>query len=228
MRTFEEVATLERSATVKTRVSQILENAILWGMIGKDEVLNEVALAEKFKVSRTPVREALQELGSMGLLESAGRRGKRVRRIQKKEVRELFWLRQVLEGAIAERLALNGLTNEQSAEIDRHLERQKDAMSADDLSVFLSADISFHIDLAGFLDYPKVKAIVINLRQLLQILGLKAIRQKGRLQDVLSEHTKLVEAIKHGDAIAARRAANEHLARTEQLVIAELERERDI
>ncbi len=204
-----------------------MESVILWGSIGANEVLNETALAEKFKVSRTPVREALQELSSMGLLESAGGRGKRVRRIQPKEVRELFWLRQVLEGAIAERLAQTGVTQEQSSEIDRHLERQRDAMRADDLRAFLSADFSFHIDLASFLDFPKVKAVVINLRQLLQLLGLKAVRQEGRLEEVLSEHTKLAEAIKRGDAVAARQAAHYHLARTEQLVIAELEREAD-
>ena len=216
---------IDRPETVKERVRQTLEDAILSGLVGNDEILKEVALAEKLNVSRTPVREAFQELTSRGLLESAGVRGKRVRRIRPREVHEVFWLRQALEGAIAEWLARNGLTEKQTAEIERHLENQRAAMEAGDRLGFLAADSSFHIALAEFMGYPKVTAIVVNLRQLLQLLGLKAVRHASRLEAVLAEHRSIVKAIQEGDATLARRGVTEHLMRTEQLVIPELERE---
>lgn len=217
------LAGVERPETVKERVYHALENAILGGLIGQDDVLRESPLAEKLNVSRTPVREALQELSGKGLLESAGGRGKRVRRIRPQEVQELFWLRQVLEGAIVERLALQGLSEQQIAEIEGHLAAQRAAMQSGDRHVFLAADSSFHVALADFVGFPKVKAMIINLRQLFHLVGLKAVKHSSRLEEVLAEHTEIVNAIRQGNPTAARQATSEHLMRTEQLVITEVE-----
>jgi DNA-binding GntR family transcriptional regulator len=218
-----ELPSIERPESVKDRVLRAIENAILGGLIPRDEILTEGGLANKLSVSRTPVREALQELGKNGLLESAGRRGKRIRRLRKEEVRELYWLRQVLEGAIVERLAAAGLTADQVSAAHRHLEDQRAAMSADDRLAFLSADSRFHIALAEFLGFPKVTAIILNLRQLLHLSGVRAVRRLSRFEEVLSEHVRILAAIEHKDPNAARQAINEHLERTEKLVLAELE-----
>jgi DNA-binding GntR family transcriptional regulator len=220
--TFGQIATIERPATVKAKVCQILETAILQGLIGEREVLSEAGLAQKLNVSRTPVREALQELVGRGLLEPVGARGRRIRRIRPEEVRDLFWLRGVLEGAIAERLALHTLTSAQVAELQRHLEDQRAAIWAKDWQAFLSADSSFHVALANCISFPIVTVMVANLRQLFQLVGMKAARHASNPDEILAEHTAILKAIQRGDAPGARRATEEHLQPTERFVLSVL------
>lgn len=217
-------ATIERPELIKDRVCRILENAILSGQIGKNEILTESALAEKLKVSRTPVREALQELTAKGLLEPAGVRSKRVRHLGLHEAREIFWLRGVLEGAIAERLAVNGITKDQAEEAERHLENQRAAVRARDLLAFLSGDSGFHIALAGFLGFPRVSGIVANLRELYNLLGIKTMTAPSRYEEILAEHARILKAIRSGSATEARKAVSDHLLRTEETIILALDR----
>jgi DNA-binding GntR family transcriptional regulator len=217
-----QMGTIERSGTVKSKVCQVLESAIFQGLIGEKEVLSEAGLAEKLQVSRTPVREALQELVGKGLLEPVGTRGRRIRRIPLEEVSDLFWLRRVLEGAIVERLAQRTLSPAQIEELQGYLADQRAAMRAKDRQAFLSADSNFHVAFAKFVSFPIVTVIISNLRQLFQLVGLKAARHASRPQEILAEHTAILEAIQQGDGPGARRAMEEHLQPTEDFVLSAL------
>jgi DNA-binding GntR family transcriptional regulator len=216
---------VERPKTMKQHVYEALQKAILQGTIDPNAVLTEATLAEKFGVSRTPVREVMQELQSQGLLEPVGSRGKRVRRITPEEVREIFWLRYVLEPPIANRLATIGIANADAERIRKLLMTQQEALERDDRAAFLTADSNFHILLAQLTGFPKVTEIITNLRNVFQIVGLTAITKLGRLKEVIDEHQRIVEAILRCDPVEAERAVRSHLEHTEEIVMERLRAE---
>ena len=213
------VRRIPRPATAKQSVRKALHSAILQGDIESDAVLTEGSLAEALGVSRTPVREVLQELELQGLLEPAGARGKRIRRIERAEVHEILWLRRVLEGAIVAKLARRGIPNDVLETVNHLLSEQRLAAEKKDGGRFLRRDAQFHVELARATGWPRVTAIIVNLRQIFQLVGLRAISYPRRFEQVIAEHERIIQAISAGDAKIARRAMAAHLLNTERLAM---------
>ena len=84
---------------------EALRDSILAGELISGEVYNEMALAKELGISRTPVREALLELSTRGLVSFLPRRGVIVKRYTKRDVEEIFELRKAIELAAVEKVA---------------------------------------------------------------------------------------------------------------------------
>jgi GntR family transcriptional regulator of vanillate catabolism len=95
-------------------VTETLRNWILNGEIRPDERLEEIPLAEKLGVSRTPVRAALSTLASEGLVDHQPKRGYLVRGFNMEEIVAAYEVRAVLEGLACRNAAMRGLTPEQA------------------------------------------------------------------------------------------------------------------
>jgi len=89
-------------ATKADEIALVLEDAILAGELPPGYVLRQEQLSDQFGVSRTPIREALQQLGALGLVSFAGKRGVQVRALARTELAETFVVRAALEGFAAE------------------------------------------------------------------------------------------------------------------------------
>jgi len=108
---------LNSSSTTKAdEVALLIEEAIIAGAFAPGTVLRQDQLAERFGVSRTPVREALRRLVGIGLLSFTPNRGARVRSFSRHELREAFLIRAELEGLAAE-LAAPRITPQALAEL---------------------------------------------------------------------------------------------------------------
>src|SRR4051795_565445 len=94
-----------------------LQVEIITGRIPLGTRLRQEDLAERFGVSRTPIREALRQLQAIGLVEQLGHRGALVRSFSPDECRNIFLVRAELEGLAAER-ASGGLTTYDHADLD--------------------------------------------------------------------------------------------------------------
>ncbi|MBV7430363.1 GntR family transcriptional regulator [Acidovorax sp. sif1233] len=100
--------------TLAQDVTETLRNWILNGEIRPDERLEEIPLAEKLGVSRTPVRAALSTLASEGLVDHQPKRGYLVRGFNMEEIVAAYEVRAVLEGLACRNAAMRGLTPEQA------------------------------------------------------------------------------------------------------------------
>jgi DNA-binding GntR family transcriptional regulator len=100
------------AGTKAEEIAVVLEAAIVSGELRPGAVLRQEQLSEEFGVSRTPVREALQQLAALGLVSFAGSRGVKVRPLARDELFETFIVRAALEGYAAE-LARTRLTKQQ-------------------------------------------------------------------------------------------------------------------
>lgn len=105
--------------TLAQNVTESLRNGILHGQLGPGSRLEEIPLAEKLGVSRTPVRAALATLASEGLLDHQPKRGYMVRSFDLEAIGAAYEVRSVLEGLACRRAAQRGLTPEQAERL-RH------------------------------------------------------------------------------------------------------------
>src|SRR5438046_9600950 len=106
--------------TVGTKADDLalaLEEAIVSGEIEPGTVLRQETLSEQYKVSRTPVREALRRLAALGLVQFVPNRGVRVRALSREGLREAFLVRAELE-SLATELAVPSITPEGLAALD--------------------------------------------------------------------------------------------------------------
>src|SRR5919106_225467 len=92
-------------AGAQARVLEGVRRAIIEGEYSPGQPLSEIALASQFQVSRTPVREAFKQLEIEGLIEVRPRVGTFVRSPSRREIIELFELKEMLEGMAARLLA---------------------------------------------------------------------------------------------------------------------------
>src|SRR5881394_4192528 len=90
-------------------IAVVIEEAIVSGELAPGTVLRQEQLSERFKVSRTPIREALRRLAALGLVSFEPNRGVRVRTLSRDELREAFLVRAELE-SLATELAAERMT----------------------------------------------------------------------------------------------------------------------
>jgi DNA-binding GntR family transcriptional regulator len=90
------------SATKADEIALALEDAILSGELPPGYLLRQEQLSEQFGVSRTPIREALRQLGALGLVSFVGKRGVQVKPLARAELLETFVVRAALEGFAAD------------------------------------------------------------------------------------------------------------------------------
>jgi DNA-binding GntR family transcriptional regulator len=180
----------------KQRIYAELRKEILTFTINPQELLVESVVANRFGVSKAPVREALAILQRDGLIVSLPRKGYLVTPVTFRDVLELFELRTILEGAAVEIAA-----TKISERTLRYLEdlRPKAATTPD----FLSYDSEFHTVIAR-------ESQNLRLAQLIE----QTVDQTARTIAVTAdfgEHATIVEAMRAGDAARARAAMITHI-----------------
>ncbi len=192
---------------------QRLQTIITSGEVKPGERLIEERLAERFGVSRPPLREALRILERDGLVQSLVRRGYRVVPMTADDVREIYSLRFALE-----RMALDlGIPVKDPAQLEpmrialTDIER---AVHASDDDAMLIANSNFHTALVALPGHSRLNAAYAALRLQLEFcmaynLRLRE-RQYGNRADVPSRHAQLFESIEKGDKEAAMYEIEHH------------------
>lgn len=197
----------DAKAPHKDAYEMILE-AIDTGIYKPGSRLVESELADRFGVSRTPIREALQRLETQSLLTRDGR-SLIVASLDHSQLSELYVVRGALEG-LAARLAARHSTPEELAvlrdmlESDRKLVGDPDAMSR--------ANRRFHkqIHLASHNRFLVQQLDLVH--RSMALLASTSIAVEGRPTDTLEEHERIVRAIEMGDGDAADKALRDHIS----------------
>lgn len=130
--------------TIREQVRNQLRDEVLAGRFPAGEPLREEELAERYGVSRGPIRDAFLQLSQEGLLAYQANRGVKVRNPPDTKNRDfIVSLRQQIE-CFAVRDGLNNVTEEQIAEVHEHLDALRKACDAKDVTQIAKADIQFH------------------------------------------------------------------------------------
>lgn len=189
------------------RIADSLQDDILSGALPPGTPLGQVELAERFGVSRIPVRDALALLAAEGMISTAPNRTATVVRLSPEEVEELFHMRGLLEGDLMAR-AVPKMGAADLAQIDAALERSSLEAGREG---WAAGDQMFHDALYAPAGCPRQMEMVTDLRRIarVQIAGYGQLANKtGRW---IAEHDAIVRACHAGDAKEAQRLVRKHL-----------------
>lgn len=218
------VLPISRTKSLKEKAYDILKELILTGRLEQGKLHNEKRLAEVLGVSRTPVREALLELSREGMVSFVPSKGVKVLKITPKQVQEVFELRRIIEGYIIKSVSKQ-LTPADLKKIEKILGKQDRSASKDEELSFIEMDKEFHLFMASKMGNQQIEAILQNLRDQIHLMGIRAIKDQSRSQQVLKEHQRIFSALKKKDAKRAHEELMKHLNNTEKILIDILARE---
>jgi DNA-binding GntR family transcriptional regulator len=212
---FEPVAVEQVSA----RVFEALERAIVECDFEPGAVLSDRQLAQEFDVSRTPVRDALRQLESTGLVERRGRVGWAVTRVDVRDVKELFDLRCLLEPAGLRHIA--AWDDEELRRLTTLFDEFSTPMGTADIARYLQVDDEFHEAIVAAAENRRLShAYRLLSRELDRCRHLTSYRYEGRVDQSLSEHRAICSALARRDAQAATDALVGHILSAQAKLVA--------
>lgn len=196
--------------TTATAIYRELHAAIVAMDMAPGTALNEKALTERFGVSRTPVREALIRLVEDGLVDVFPQSGTFVSRIPLALIPQAVIIRQALEGAAVERAAERA-TAKDVEWLDEILARQRFFADRMNTNGFHEADEAFHEAIAGISGHPGIWTYLKPAKIQIDRARRMTLPALGRMDQVLSEHSTIRNAIAEHDVAAACTAMKQHL-----------------
>lgn len=199
---------------IKNRADQIadeIQELIFAGTFHDGERLDEISLAEKFGVSRTPLREALKKLAISGMVEQIPNRGVFVRQPGPIELLEMFELMSELE-AICGKLAAKRISEEALEKLKDANKKCKNAKENADLDRYYHENERFHQIIYNQSGNTFLEQEALKLQKRLQPFRRIQLRFRGRIEQSMSEHEIIVEALLQGNACKAEATLREHVA----------------
>jgi DNA-binding GntR family transcriptional regulator len=186
-----------------------VEEEILAGRLVPGERLDERTLAERFGVSRTPVREALMQLAATGMVEMRQRQGAVVATMNIARLMHMFEVLVLLEVQAA-RLAARRMTAQERAELEAIHAAAAPLAAAGNVDGFVESNWRFHCAVWIGAHNPVLADQLRALR--LRVAPWRRYLLRGRFEISQVEHGQVVAALVAGDEEAAGRAMQQHLA----------------
>lgn len=201
-------------STGSERAYNELRRLILQGEFGPGEKLSEVALSTRLGISRTPVREALRQLGRDGLVELEPNRGARVARWGSEDLAEIFPLRATLEGYGAARAA-RYRSSQHLVRLDQLL-RAMDDLATDEnpndvAATRTSLNHQFHQQIVEAAASPRLAEALRTVIYVPLILKTYSTYSREALVRSQQQHRDLYTAIAAGDQEWARVTMTAHI-----------------
>jgi DNA-binding GntR family transcriptional regulator len=207
------LASLTRSTTLRERALDALRTAITTGQYRPGDHLGEVEIAEHLAVSRGTVREALRHLQQEGLVTAGARGMLRVSQLTPTEVRELFQVREVLEGLAVAQIIASPRRQESAGALRRALETLHDAFeSGADLAEKVEVDLGFHLLLCELSGNSVLLRTWRQLEGPMRVVIMSAADERRDVAMSATSHAPIADAIERGDAAAAQQILHTHMA----------------
>jgi DNA-binding GntR family transcriptional regulator len=208
-----------RGSTTPDLIADSLREEILRGAIPPGQPLRQEELADRFGVSRLPVRDALLRLEAQGLVEVFPNRGAFVVSLSASEVREIYELRVLLEGDMIEH-AVPRMAADDWRRIEAAHEASVRSAGGDE---WAEGDWHFHRTLYLPAARPRQLAMIDTLRGTVARYWSAYSALPTRTVEWLADHEAILEACRARAPAAARRRLGDHLRRASELVLARLE-----
>jgi DNA-binding GntR family transcriptional regulator len=197
---------------IKDELVDAIRQEIISGGLQPGQKLSESRLAERYGVSRTPVREAIKQLEIEDFVSVERRRGTFVKSLSMSDAMDLYEVREGLEG-IAARLCAQRADNSLITDLDAITRQMDDLVLRDDRQAYLDADRELH---ALIFSGAKNRRLEDHYRMLTahmqrDVLGGIVTAVEGRMARSLAEHTRIVRAIAVRDSAEAEGEMRTHV-----------------
>ena len=189
--------------------ARLSERILKWEYL-PGQRLTEEELCDEFSVSRSPVREALGQLAERGLVVKKARQGYSVRKIDLKEINELYDVRLVLELSVIERLCRQTVDETQLWELERKWEHFRDGLP-EMSTVAADADEEFHELLALGTGNSVLVRTLKDIDKRIHFVRLSDITDPERFRKTCDDHLEILAKVKKRDLVGASDALKRNI-----------------
>ncbi|MEL6425746.1 MAG: GntR family transcriptional regulator [Pseudomonadota bacterium] len=179
----------------------------------------ESELAAQLGMSRTPVREATLVLETQGLLKVRPRRGVQISSLSAKDMEEIYQVLTELESLAAELVALSGPSDETLAPLEAATLDMEAAIAAEDREAWAAADERFHRELVSLAGNGRISAIVSAFNDQVSRARALTLYIRPLPEESLRDHRALLDALRTGDAAAARDVHRTHRIKAQHMMV---------
>ncbi len=187
-----------------------IEADIATGRLLPGQLIDERSLAEKFSVSRTPVRQALQRLHGQGVVEVIPRIGARVPRLSIKGLLLLYEVLAELE-AVAARLAARRISAAEITELKARRDAGFEQAAKGDAHAYTEANRALHQVIYDATRNPLLAEEILRLRTRESAYRLSRFDRPDGMEKSAREHAEIVDGIAGGDAARAGETMRRHI-----------------
>lgn len=209
--------------SMRERAYRHIQQLIANGILEPGGGISELSLAKDLGSSRTPIREAMNQLAAEGLLEAGPNGGMTVAQLRREDIIELYELREALEvyavgkaasiplrpadkdrlqSMVDEILVLKGELDKSGAE----------GLDSAQMKRFLSCDLGFHALLISMTRNSRIQKLVNETRLLIRIFAIQSrTHDMAQLQSVYEFHHRILDAVAQQDGARAMQIAAEHI-----------------
>jgi len=226
------------SITIREKAYQYIQGRIAGGDLPSGGAISELLLAKELGSSRTPVREAISQLVSEGLLDQTPNRGTVVVRLTREDIVDLYELREALEVYVVAKVTreqlspedlkrLEQLSNGILILVDELQASGEQHLNDEQMSRFVAADRGFHTLLMAFSFNPRIRKIVDETRLLIRIFAMRRLGYGvAKLKHIHAQHAAIIQAIVERDSELATLRLAEHIQISRQERLDEFDRNR--
>jgi DNA-binding GntR family transcriptional regulator len=195
-----------------------IKEAILSKKLEPERMYTEAILTNELGISRTPVREALIQLASQGLIIYFPRKGFQVKLLTEKDVENLFALRLALELAVIEHITPR-LTDSSLMQLEKIWDRYSQVVQQGDPVKSIRANKDFHGGLANLTDNFYLIKALDQIGDLTDLASIRSLEVNSRSLEAVSEHQNILRSLKEKSVDEALRQMEAHIRTTKQRVL---------
>jgi DNA-binding GntR family transcriptional regulator len=225
--TVETTASRDGKGSLKSYLAiyHALKREIVLGEIAPGQPLPEVEIAQRFKLSRAPVREAFIHLAREGLATASPYGGYLVPEVSIQELKELYELRLILEPEAAERAARNAaMQSNPLKELEKWIEKQEShPVNLENLPLQIEAEVGIHTTIARMSGNTLLSKMVFEITERYQRHHVWLFKElwKRKVEIPGAErnrtHRQILETLRKGDGAGARALMHDHISKATQV-----------
>lgn len=193
-----------------TKVFNDVRQSIVSGEYPLGMALTEAYVANKLKVSRTPVREAFRQLEAERLIEITPNKGAVVQGVSDSDVKDIYEIRSLIEGLAAKRAAENA-DDEQIKALEENVALAQFYLGRNDFDRIKGMDNDFHQIIYDMTGSKTFKYILGELHSSAEKFRVQSIKTQGRVKEFVAEHSAVMEAIRDRDGEKANELMTLHV-----------------
>lgn len=202
--------TAKIKTTIRDQVYSILRERICSGYYEQGSWLMEQEICEDLGVSRSPVREAIRQLSSDGLIVSVPNKGSHIRSFTAKDIDEIFEVRVMLEDYGIEASART-MTEKERQRLLKLSEDFRRTFQINNMTEYIAADEELHDTLVEFGRSNLINEIYAHVRSLNQQFRVSSLNINTRFEDSVTEHCSLIDKLLCGNIKEAKNINHTHL-----------------
>ena len=192
-----------------------LQRDILTGEFKPGKKLTEQELCSRYMVSRTPVREALKQLETDGLVENILNRGAFVVGMSDKDYEDMFELRKIYE-IQAVKWAIERISEEEMEKLEETFEFMEFYTLRNDIDKMLTINTGFHQVIYEASHNRQLKKLLSSYQNFVKYKNAESVYDDDYLQSVLEEHRAIFKAFVDKDVKAGAQAMERHMNKTKE------------